>query len=138
MFSDQIKRSKLSLTKTNYSLSFLFLFLNLLVTPTQVSAQINLGNAITSQPLPQFRIQNIGTLIMRSLETVLLITGLWMFICIVWSGIEWQLARGSKGDIEKSKTRLTNCVLGLAVASMAYAVILVVQYFVGLDQVFPT
>lgn len=94
-------------------------------------------NTIEQQMGITFEIQNVGTIIMRSMEVLLLITGLWMFICIVWSGIEWQFARGKQAELDKSKTRLTNCVLGLTVVCLAYAVIIVVQAFFGLDGLFP-
>lgn len=101
---------------------------------------INLQNALNSEGSSlgiEFKIENLGTIIMRSMETLLLITGLWMFICIIWSGLEWQFARGNKSELDKAKTRLTNCTLGLTVICLAYALILVVQYVFGLDGLFP-
>jgi len=87
-----------------------------------------------SVPQPQgFEITDLGLLISNAIAVALIIAGIMVFVFLVWGGIQWITSGGDKGKTEEARSRITAALIGLAVVAAAWAVMLLVQYFFGLD-----
>jgi hypothetical protein len=71
----------------------------------------------------------LSTLVWWSMLIALLVC----FLCIIWSGLEWQLAGGDKARVQQARERLTHCLIGLGIVATSWAITLILQYFLGLD-----
>ncbi len=79
------------------------------------------------------RIVNIGTLIQGVVKGALLIAALLVFLYLIWGGIQWILSGGDKSKTQEARDRITAALVGLAVVAAAWAVMLIIQYFFGID-----
>lgn len=87
-----------------------------------------------SVPQPQgFEITDLGLLISNAIGVALIIAGILVFVFLVWGGIQWISSGGDKGKTEEARARITAALIGLAVVAAAWAVMLLVEYFFGLD-----
>jgi len=78
-------------------------------------------------------ITNIGTLIQGVVQGALLISALLVFMFLIWGGIQWITSGGDKGKTQEARDRITAALVGLAVVASAWAVMLIIQYFFGID-----
>jgi hypothetical protein len=78
-------------------------------------------------------ITNIGTLIKGAVQGALLVAALMVFMFLIWGGIQWISSGGDKGKTQEARDRITAALVGLAVVASAWAVMLIVQYFFGID-----
>lgn len=82
---------------------------------------------------PGFNITDLGLLVSNAIGVALIIAGILVFVFLVWGGIQWITSGGDKGKTEEARSRITAALIGLAVVAAAWAVMLLVQYFFGLD-----
>jgi hypothetical protein len=82
---------------------------------------------------PQFKIEDLGLFVSRAINIALMIAAVLVFVYLVWGGIQWITSGGDKGKTEEARARITAALVGLAVVAAAWAVMLLVQYFFGLD-----
>lgn len=78
-------------------------------------------------------ITNIGTLIKGAVQGALLVSALLVFMFLIWGGIQWITSGGDKGKTQEARDRITAALVGLAVVASAWAVMLIIQYFFGID-----
>ncbi|MFZ2199747.1 MAG: hypothetical protein WAV40_03085 [Microgenomates group bacterium] len=78
-------------------------------------------------------ITNIGTLIKGAVQGALLVSALMVFAFLIWGGIQWISSGGDKGKTQEARDRITAALVGLAVVASAWAVMLIIQYFFGID-----
>ncbi len=78
-------------------------------------------------------ITNIGTLIKGAVQGALLVSALLVFMFLIWGGIQWISSGGDKGKTQEARDRITAALVGLAVVASAWAVMLIIQYFFGID-----
>lgn len=78
-------------------------------------------------------ITNIGTLIKGAVQGALLVSALMVFMFLIWGGIQWISSGGDKGKTQEARDRITAALVGLAVVASAWAVMLIIQYFFGID-----
>lgn len=90
------------------------------------------GNALNAV----FKIQHLEPLILGIANLLLTLAGLTMFVCAAWSGIQW-LTAGDPSNTQVARDRLTNCVLGLSIVAIAFAIQIIIQLFFGIN-IFPT
>jgi len=90
------------------------------------------GNSLNSV----FKIQHLEPLILGIANLLLILAGLTMFVCIAWSGIQW-LTSGDPTNTQVARDRLSNCILGISIVSIAFAIQIVIQTFFGIN-IFPT
>ena len=84
----------------------------------------------------KFNIQGengVPLLISRGATWLLTAATFTLFLCIIWSGFQWLTSGSEKAAIQTARTRLTNCLVGLSIISLAWAVILIIQYFFGIE-----
>lgn len=84
-----------------------------------------------------YRIWRVEPTIQGIIELIIIIASIIFFICILFSGFQWLTAGGDANDIATAKGRLSNCLVGLAITMLAWAVMLIIQYFFGVS-VFPS
>lgn len=95
-------------------------------------AQAGTGNLSVPKP-PEFKIEDLGLFISRVINVALLIAAILVFVYMVWGGIQWITSGGDKAKTEEARGRITAALIGLAVVAAAWAVMLIIQYFFGLD-----
>lgn len=91
------------------------------------------AQSISVEQPPGFNITDLGLLISNAIGVALIIAGILVFVFLVWGGIQWITSGGDKGKTEEARSRITAALIGLAVVAAAWAVMLLVQYFFGLD-----
>lgn len=92
------------------------------------------SNGTVSIPKPpQFKIEDLGLFISRAINIALMVAAILVFVYLVWGGIQWIMSGGDKAKTEEARSRITAAIVGLAVVAAAWAVMLLVQYFFGLD-----
>lgn len=82
---------------------------------------------------PQFKIEDLGLFVSRAINIALMVAAILVFVYLVWGGIQWIMSGGDKAKTEEARSRITAAIVGLAVVAAAWAVMLLVQYFFGLD-----
>lgn len=73
----------------------------------------------------------IGTLITPIISNVLIISGLFAFMTIIFAGFSYIAANGDKGKIEQSQNMLNYAILGLIVVVTAFLITRVVGAVIG-------
>lgn len=80
-----------------------------------------------------FRISSLGQIVGAGAVWALVGAGAAMFICVVWSGVQWMTSGDDKGSMQKARTRLNNCLIGLSIVALAWAVMMLIQFFFGIN-----
>lgn len=78
-------------------------------------------------------ITNVGTLIQGAVQGALLISALLVFAFLIWGGIQWITSGGDKGKTQEARDRITAALVGLAVVASAWAIMMIIQYFFGIN-----
>ncbi len=84
----------------------------------------------------QYHIQGqngIPLLLSRAATVALLIASLTLFLCILLSGFQWLTSGSEKAALQGARTRMTNCLIGLSIMALAWAVIIAIQFFFGIE-----
>jgi len=80
-----------------------------------------------------YRIFRVEPLLLGLIQILLLVTGLAFFVCLAWTSLRWLTSGGDNTALDKTRTQLTNCLVGLMIASVSLALIYLLQYFFGLS-----
>lgn len=73
----------------------------------------------------------IGTLVTPIISNVLIISGLFAFMTIIFAGFSYITASGDKGKIEQSQNMLNYGILGLIVVVTAFLITRVIGAVIG-------
>ncbi len=68
-----------------------------------------------------------------AINLVLVMSGLVAFFFLLVGGFQWILAGGDKEGTEKARKRITAALIGLVIVFSAYAIIVLVQGFLGVN-----
>lgn len=82
---------------------------------------------------------DIGELITKALNFVMVFAALLVFMYLIWGGIEWITSGGDKSKTESARNRITAAVVGLIVLAASWAILMLVLSFLGagtLDSLF--
>ncbi len=90
-----------------------------------------------------FKITNLGELISAATGALLIIAALLAFFYLILGGIQWITSGGDKAGMEAARNKITHAVVGLIIVGAAWAIMILVQNFLGVDIVgkgltFPT
>lgn len=77
------------------------------------------------------KITDVGKLVTNSINAVLIIAGILIFVYLVWGGLQWMTSGGDKGNVEQARNRITHALIGLAIVAAAWAITLVISNFLG-------
>ena len=94
-----------------------------------VFAQDTIG---VPQPTDVIKITDIGQLISAIVAILLIIAALLAFLFLVIGGIQWITAGGDKAGMESARNRITHAIVGLIIVGAAWAIMLLVQSFLGI------
>jgi hypothetical protein len=78
-------------------------------------------------------ITNIGTLIQGMVQGAIVISAILVFAYLIWGGVQWITSGGDKGKTQEARDRITAALVGLAVVASAWAVMLIISYFFGIN-----
>jgi hypothetical protein len=85
---------------------------------------------VVPQP-PSIRITEVGQLVSAIVGTLLIIAALVAFLYLIMGGIQWITAGGDKAGMETARNRITHAIVGLIIVGAAWAIMLLVQNFLG-------
>lgn len=78
------------------------------------------------------RIGNLGSLISAIVGTLLIISALLAFFYLILGGIQWITSGGDKAGMEAARNKITHAIVGLIIVGAAWAVMILVQNFLGI------
>ena len=90
-----------------------------------------------------FNIQNLGELVSAAAGSLLIIAALLAFFYLILGGIQWITSGGDKAGMEAARNKITHAVVGLVIVGAAWAIMTLVQNFLGVGIIdktltFPT
>ncbi|MBU0974798.1 pilin [Patescibacteria group bacterium] len=106
---------------------------NLAVTTAALAVSSSRVLAATTVTAPPAFFTDIGSLIEKALNFVLILGALLVFMYLIWGGIEWITSGGDKGKTESARNKITAAVVGLIVVASAWAVLMLVLGFLDTD-----
>ena len=77
------------------------------------------------------KIGNIGTLISALVGLLLIISALVALFFLILGGIQWITSGGDKAGMEAARNKITHAIVGLIIVVAAWAVMILVQNFLG-------
>ncbi len=80
---------------------------------------------------PDFFFTDIGTLLTKALNFVMILGALLVFMYLIWGGIEWITSGGDKGKTEAARNKITAAIVGLIVLAASWALLGLVLNFLG-------
>ncbi|HCS79203.1 TPA: hypothetical protein DIV55_05705 [Patescibacteria group bacterium] len=75
----------------------------------------------------------IGGVIGAVVGVVLIIAAVLAFIFLLLGGIQWITSGGDKAGLEAARNKITNAIVGLIIVASAWAIMLLVGQFTGLE-----
>lgn len=88
---------------------------------------------ITIPKPPGVNITDIGKLISAIVGTLLILAALMAFLWLIMGGISWITSGGDKTKMEEARNKITHAIVGLIIVGAAWAVMLLVQTFLGIN-----
>jgi hypothetical protein len=90
------------------------------------------ADATINIPQPtNVKIGNIGTLISALVGVLLILAALLAFFFLILGGIQWITSGGDKAGMEAARNKITHAIVGLIIVGAAWAVMILVQNFLG-------
>lgn len=99
-------------------------------------------NITIPQPA-NIKIGDIGMLISALVGVLLILAALLAFFYLILGGIQWITSGGDKAGMEAARNKITHAIVGLIIVGAAWAVMILVQNFLGVSIIggtlsFPT
>ncbi len=79
------------------------------------------------------KITDVGALISAIVGTLLILAALMAFLYLIIGGIQWITSGGDKTHMETARNKITHAIVGLIIVGAAWAVMVLVQNFLGLN-----
>lgn len=87
-------------------------------------------------PQPEnFKISSLGKLVSALVGVMLIISALLAFLYLVLGGISWITSGGDKAGMEAARNKITHAIVGLIIVGAAWAIMLLVQNFLGITVI---
>lgn len=99
-----------------------------------VHAQDGIDFTIPSPP--NLRVTNLGQLISGAIGAILVIATLAAFLYLILGGFQWITSGGDKAAVEAAQKRIQAAIIGLFIVFAAWAIMLIIGQFFGIDNVF--
>jgi hypothetical protein len=99
--------------------------------------------SITINQPANIRISDVGQLVSALVGVLLIISALMAFFYLILGGISWITSGGDKAAMETARNKITHAIVGLIIVGAAWAVMILVQNFLGVQIIggtltFPT
>jgi hypothetical protein len=88
---------------------------------------------ITINQPGNIKISDVGQLISALVGTLLILAGLLAFFFLILGGIQWITSGGDKAGMEAARNKITHAIVGLIIVGAAWAVMILVQNFLGVS-----
>lgn len=72
-----------------------------------------------------------STLINSTLNLVIIVSALLVFVFLLWGGIEWIVSGGDKGKTDNARNKITSAIIGLIVVAASWAILTIILNFLG-------
>lgn len=82
---------------------------------------------------PEVTIVDLGKLISGLVGVAMIVASLAVFAYLIWGGFEWITSGGDKTAIEGARNKITAALVGLTIVASAWAVMLLIEKFFGLN-----
>jgi len=79
------------------------------------------------------KITDIGQLISAVVGTLLIVSALLAFLFLIMGGIQWITSGGDKAGMESARNKITHAIVGLIIVGAAWAIMTLVQSFLGIN-----
>jgi len=90
---------------------------------------------ITINQPSNIKISDVGQLISAAVGTLLIIASLLAFFFLILGGIQWITSGGDKAGMEAARNKITHAIVGLIIVGAAWAIMLLVQNFLGVSVI---
>ena len=84
---------------------------------------------------PGVQITELGTLISALVGTILIVAALLAFLYLLMGGIKWITSGGDKAGMEEARNKITHAIVGLIIVGAAWAIMSLVQNFLGIQVI---
>ncbi len=84
----------------------------------------------------QAKITDIGLLLSSGVSLAIILAAFLVFAFLVWGGIQWITSGGDKTKTEEARNRITSALVGLAIVAASWALVKIISYFFGVDNIF--
>lgn len=91
---------------------------------------LNLNSGLPTNP---FQVVSVFDLLTSLVNVAIFIGGVTMFLCIIISGLQWMFAGGNSQVSATARSRVLNCITGFAILAVSYALVLLIQAFLGIE-----
>jgi len=85
-----------------------------------------------SQP-SNVKITDVGQLISAAVGTILILAALLAFVFLILGGLQWITSGGDKAAMESARNKITHAIVGLIIVGAAWAIMMLVQNFLGVS-----
>jgi len=79
------------------------------------------------------KISDIGKLISAAVGLLLILSALLAFFYLILGGISWITSGGDKAAMETARNKITHAIVGLIIVGAAWAVMILIQNFLGVQ-----
>lgn len=79
------------------------------------------------------KINDVGKLISALVGLLLILSALIAFFYLILGGISWITSGGDKAAMETARNKITHAIVGLIIVGAAWAVMILVQNFLGVQ-----
>jgi len=98
---------------------------------------------ITINQPSNIKISDVGHLISALVGVLLILSALIAFFYLIMGGISWITSGGDIASMETARNKITHAIVGLIIVGAAWAVMILVQNFLGVQIIggtlsFPT
>ena len=85
---------------------------------------------------PNLKVTNLGRLISGAIGAILVVASLAAFMYLVMGGFQWITSGGDKSAVEAAQKKIQSAILGLFIVFAAWAIMLVIGKFFGIENIF--
>lgn len=79
------------------------------------------------------KITDVGQLISAAVGTILILAALLAFVFLILGGLQWITSGGDKAAMETARNKITHAIVGLIIVGAAWAIMMLVQNFLGVS-----
>ncbi len=80
-----------------------------------------------------FKYKCIGDLVANGVNVAIILSGIIMFVMLVWGGMLWLTSAGDKAHIEDARNKIVHAIIGITIIAAAYAIWILVLTFFGIN-----
>jgi len=106
-----------------------------------VKNDVSIGNIGGQPSVVNWPYKNVGGFVGNLVISAMVLSGLLVFLLLVFGGMKYLTAQGDKEQVESARNTITYAIIGLVIVIGSYAIIRLIEAFFGLNILsakFPT